>query len=79
MKIASDPHLSLKNKFQYVKFFLKAVDNQYDIRSVMTTWTRQMGYPVITMRAQADFFHLTQNRFLLDNNNETEVNGSSDR
>lgn len=36
-----------------------------------------MGYPVITMRAQADSFHLTQNRFLLDTNNETDINGSS--
>lgn len=57
--------------------FTEAVDNQYDIKSVMTTWTRQMGYPVITMRAQADSFHLTQNRFLLDTNNETDINGSS--
>lgn len=58
--------------------FTEAVDNQYDIKSVMTTWTRQMGYPVITMRAQADCFHLDQNRFLLDGNNRTDTNATTD-
>ena len=57
---------------------LKAVNYKYDITTVMTTWTRQMGYPVITMRAQADCYHLSQSRFLLDHLNETEVNAASD-
>lgn len=41
--------------------------NNKNIGSIMDTWTRQMGYPVlIVARKTPDTFHITQKRFLQD-------------
>ncbi|XP_048750155.2 aminopeptidase N-like [Ostrea edulis] len=55
--------------------FTEAVNYKYDIKSTMNTWTRQMGYPIITMHAQGDSYYLTQSRFLLDDGKTTNSNG----
>lgn len=34
--------------------------------SVMDTWTRQMGFPVITIKKKGNAFELTQEHFLAD-------------
>ncbi|KAJ8311423.1 hypothetical protein KUTeg_010778 [Tegillarca granosa] len=49
--------------------FSEAVDHRFDIKAIMDTWTRQMGYPVVTMRSDGDSYVLEQQRFLLDGNN----------
>ncbi|XP_052084017.1 aminopeptidase N-like [Mytilus californianus] len=48
--------------------FSEAVDHRYDIKYIMNTWTRQMGYPVITITCEGDDYVLQQSRFLLDGN-----------
>ena len=41
---------------------------EIDIKSVMNTWTRQMNYPLISMKMNVEtgLVEATQNRFLLD-------------
>ena len=34
--------------------------------SVMDTWTRQMGFPVVTITKEGNNFELTQQHFLAD-------------
>jgi aminopeptidase N len=41
----------------------------------MNTWTRQMGYPVITVIRDGDNYILQQDRFLLDGNSSLGVVG----
>ncbi|CAG2205200.1 Aminopeptidase N,Glutamyl aminopeptidase [Mytilus edulis] len=48
--------------------FSEAVNHRYDIKYIMNTWTRQMGYPVITITCEGDDYVLQQSRFLLDGN-----------
>ncbi|XP_069118201.1 endoplasmic reticulum aminopeptidase 2-like [Argopecten irradians] len=38
---------------------------QVDVPTLMSTWTKQMGYPVVTMTRQGDSVHVSQERFLL--------------
>jgi len=40
--------------------FEQATGNRYRIGDVMDTWTRQMGFPVVTVR------HVTENEYLLN-------------
>ncbi|XP_060074768.1 glutamyl aminopeptidase-like [Ylistrum balloti] len=48
--------------------FSEAVENKFVIGEIMDTWTRQMGYPVVTLRSDGDHYILDQDRFLLDGN-----------
>ncbi|XP_062618582.1 aminopeptidase N-like, partial [Saccostrea cucullata] len=58
--------------------FSEAVDYRYDIKSTMNTWTRQMGFPVITMQTDGDSYNLTQERFLyLDNMGDSNTSQSN--
>ncbi|WAR30158.1 AMPN-like protein [Mya arenaria] len=45
---------------------LQAMNYTVNISSIMDTWTRQMGYPVIHVRRQDGFYILEQERFLMD-------------
>ncbi|XP_062584013.1 glutamyl aminopeptidase-like, partial [Saccostrea cucullata] len=59
--------------------FSEAVDYRYDIKSTMNTWTRQMGFPVITMQTEGDSYNLTQERFLyLDNMADSNTSQSNE-
>ncbi|KAH3868193.1 glutamyl aminopeptidase-like [Dreissena polymorpha] len=46
--------------------FSKTTNNTIDIGAIMDTWTRQTGYPVVTIRQLGDFYILEQQRFLMD-------------
>ncbi|XP_052786340.1 glutamyl aminopeptidase-like [Mya arenaria] len=46
--------------------FSQAMNYTVNISSIMDTWTRQMGYPVIHVRRQDGFYILEQERFLMD-------------
>lgn len=52
----------------------KAVKNKINITSIMDTWTRQMGFPVVNVKRHDNTFTLTQKRFLL--NPEAKYNDS---
>ncbi|XP_069118198.1 endoplasmic reticulum aminopeptidase 1-like [Argopecten irradians] len=45
---------------------------QINVSTTMDTWTRQMGYPVITMNHTGEFVQVTQERFLLKSDVQTE-------
>ncbi|XP_033735696.1 endoplasmic reticulum aminopeptidase 2-like [Pecten maximus] len=36
-----------------------------DVSTIMDTWTKQMGYPVVTMSSSEEFVQVSQERFLL--------------
>ncbi|XP_052106945.1 endoplasmic reticulum aminopeptidase 1-like [Mytilus californianus] len=44
----------------------KKSGNTVDVKSVMDTWTLQMGYPVVSVKQSGNKFLLTQQRFLSD-------------
>ncbi|KAL5019806.1 hypothetical protein ScPMuIL_002698 [Solemya velum] len=46
--------------------FTEAVNGSFDIKEIMDTWTRQMGYPLVSMRTEGDKYILEQSHFLLD-------------
>ncbi|KAK3095719.1 hypothetical protein FSP39_018048 [Pinctada imbricata] len=66
-----------KYKFQNAEMedlwetFSEAVNYEIDVKSIMNTWTKQMGYPVVTMRTEGDYYLLEQERFLLDANSSS--------
>ena len=49
------------------------------LQSIMDTWTRQMGFPLITISRDGNIISATQKRFLLTVNvsNETDHNNES--
>lgn len=49
-------------------------DDNFDVGAVMDTWTRQSGYPLITVNVHADRQNIsvTQRRFLLKNKNHSD-------
>ena len=50
---------------------LTTVSSKLNITRIMDTWTRQMGYPVLTVEKVKDTeYRLTQSRFLLDQSAE---------
>ena len=49
-------------------FISQTIGDRHDIKLIMNTWTRQMGYPVITIIRDGDNYILQQDRFLLDGN-----------
>ncbi len=58
----------------FVSFpFLQAkVDGKdIDVKAVMDTWTRQMGYPVVTVRRDGNTITASQSRFLYSPVNST--------
>lgn len=44
----------------------------------MDTWTRQMGYPVISIRKDGDYYVLEQQRFLISTQPEVRDIEDSD-
>ena len=43
------------------------MEGRYDVDRIMDTWTRQMGFPVVTVKHQkGDTYVLKQERFLLN-------------
>lgn len=47
---------------------LQLFSSRVNIPRVMDTWTRQMGYPVLTVTQAADTITVTQQRFTADRN-----------
>lgn len=43
----------------------KSRDKSIDVAKVMDTWTRQMGFPVVTVHRNSNKFRITQNRYLI--------------
>ena len=42
------------------------MNNKYDVDKIMDTWTRQMGFPVVTVKhIKDDRYSLEPERFLL--------------
>uniref|UniRef100_A0A4W4G9V0 Aminopeptidase n=1 Tax=Electrophorus electricus TaxID=8005 RepID=A0A4W4G9V0_ELEEL len=58
------------NKLMLESYFWKAQAevSQYPVADVMDTWTKQMGYPVLSLTSTATGTTLTQERFLLNPN-----------
>ncbi|CAL1542580.1 unnamed protein product [Lymnaea stagnalis] len=57
----------------------ESFNGSFDVGQIMDTWTRQMGYPVVTVEDGSTHYTLHQSRFLLDhnigqNNSTGEVN-----
>ena len=49
------------------KCFSEAVQYEHDVAGIMDTWTRQMGFPVVTVsHLHGNRYKLTQQRFLLN-------------
>lgn len=44
----------------------KTVQSQINITSIMGTWTRQIGFPVVNVARHKNTFTLTQKRFLVN-------------
>ncbi|KAL8600328.1 hypothetical protein ACOMHN_060946 [Nucella lapillus] len=55
--------------------FTEAVKGKHRIGQIMDRWTRQMGYPMVTVQDLGHSFRLSQTRFLL-HDNDTKVNAS---
>ncbi|KAK7096592.1 aminopeptidase N-like [Littorina saxatilis] len=57
--------------------FTDAVKEQHVIGEIMDTWTRQMGYPMVSVEDRGGMFHLSQTRFLLhDNGSQHNISDS---
>ncbi|KAK5650644.1 hypothetical protein RI129_001673 [Pyrocoelia pectoralis] len=50
------------------------VPEAVNITDVMSTWTVQMGYPILTVKEEGNEYVLTQKRFLKDYSNSSESN-----
>ncbi|XP_076438567.1 glutamyl aminopeptidase-like [Babylonia areolata] len=48
--------------------FTEAVEGKHLIGEIMEKWTRQMGYPMVTVQEAGSTFRLSQTRFLLHHN-----------
>ena len=47
--------------------FFQTVNHKYDVGEIMDTWTRQMGFPVVTLKhIRPGVIRLEQSRFLLN-------------
>lgn len=57
-------------------FLLQAVTPQFDIARIMDTWTRQMGYPVLSYTVNGNELTVRQSRFLSDPNSNATVTPS---
>ena len=64
---AENELLSLEFNHVLVDFFWKAVEGKHQVKEIMDTWTRQMGFPVVTVtHVKGDVYRLEQTRFLLN-------------
>lgn len=62
----------------FVVVCLQAVNGKYDVDNIMDTWTRQMGFPVVTVKhIKGNSYRLVQERFLL--NPEDKYNPESSK
>ena len=54
--------------FHNVKIHLiqAAKATEIDVKSIMDTWTKQMGYPVLNVTRNGDDVIVTQQHFLID-------------
>ncbi|XP_041356333.1 glutamyl aminopeptidase-like [Gigantopelta aegis] len=52
--------------YQLWQTFTEAVNNTFIIKEIMDTWTKQSGYPVVTVREVNGSYSLEQSRFLLN-------------
>lgn len=48
------------------------VQDQYDVKKIMDTWTLQMGYPVITVTRSGSTLNVKQSHFLIDPESEVD-------
>lgn len=55
------------------RFSLQATNKNLNIGEIMDTWTRQMGYPVINVRQEGDYYLLKQERFLINTETSEDV------
>ncbi|XP_025602401.2 endoplasmic reticulum aminopeptidase 2-like isoform X3 [Athalia rosae] len=54
--------------------FTKHANHSFDVKSIMDTWTQQMGYPLITINRKGNTIYATQKRLLLSpSDNETDL------
>ena len=67
MKAISKPKLLLPD--------FQTSNESFNIGEIMDTWTRQMGYPVINVIPDGNFYRLEQSRFLY-NYNATDTDDS---
>ncbi|PIK55590.1 putative aminopeptidase N [Apostichopus japonicus] len=51
---------------------LNQVQDQYDVKKIMDTWTLQMGYPVITVTRSGSTLNVQQSHFLIDPESEVD-------
>jgi glutamyl aminopeptidase len=47
-------------------FFIQASKTKVNVSKVMNSWTKQMGYPVVTLTREDKILKATQQRFLLN-------------
>lgn len=61
---------------------LTQIDNLnlgFDVKYIMSTWTKQMGYPVVNVeQVSPTQYKLTQKRFLLNPNSENQTHAESE-
>ena len=67
-KDCSKPNLLLFQIFDFLIKFLKATNGAVDVKSLMDTWTLQMGYPVVTLKKEKGKCIASQKRFLTATN-----------
>ncbi|PVD36556.1 hypothetical protein C0Q70_03541 [Pomacea canaliculata] len=48
--------------------FTEAVNGTFNVERIMGTWTRQMGYPLVMVKDEGNYYLLQQSRFLLHDN-----------
>lgn len=46
-------------------FYSQTINGPLKIKDIMDTWSLQMGYPVINVTNQGDYYQIAQSRFLL--------------
>jgi aminopeptidase N len=62
------------------KTFQEAVNGRFNVGQVMDTWTRQMGFPVVTVKhLRGNTYRLDQKRFLLNPNDKYDPQKSAFR
>lgn len=63
-----------------VVFVTQAVGGEHDVGLIMDTWTRQMGFPVVTVQHRGgNKYRLHQERFLLNPEDKKNLDRSKSR
>ena len=61
-------------------FLTQAVGGEHDVGLIMDTWTRQMGFPVVTVKhLGGNRYRLKQERFLLNPEDKERLDTSKSR